>query len=202
MKIWQLNSEIDLHERDTSRWEKLCTRCWILKSQRLMELFEVKQEPTNHCENLLLIFLRRHTNVIFLTEINIRFMKRKIILGYNIFWDSRSDTFCGFKSFWSNLFRDSFVERKLWFILPFRQRQRICFTKRNVLTYFPIISRCWIENVIVSISWTCCFPKKSIYCCFVVFPRFLIEIEGRCWFWLPPTSSRKKESPPAKSFSL
>ena len=104
--------------------------------------------------------------------------EKKNYIGYNIFWDSRSDTFCGFKSFWSNLFRDSFVERKLWFILPFRQRQRICFTKRNVLTYFPIISRCWIENVIVSISWTCCFPKKSIYCCFVVFPMFLIEIEG------------------------
>ena len=114
---------------------------------------------------LLLLFLRRQTNVSFLTEINVRFMKRKIILGHYIFWDSRSDTFCGFKSFWSNLFRDSFVERKLWFILPFRQRQRICFTKRNVLTYFPIISRCWIENVIVSIS-----------CGHVVFPRNLFIV--------------------------
>ena len=56
-----------------------------------MELFEVKQEPTNHCEDFLFIFLKRHTNVSFLTEINVRFMKRKIILDI-IFFEIREVT--------------------------------------------------------------------------------------------------------------
>ena len=53
----------------------------------------------------------------------------------------------------------------------FHQKERFDLFSNNI----SMLDReCYRLNFV----WTCCFPRKSIYCCFVVFPRFLIEIEG------------------------
>ena len=143
-----------------------------------MELFEVKQEPTNHCEHFFIYFFEATNKCQFSDRNQCQIPEKKNYI--------RTLYFLRFEKWhflWIQVVLIKFISRffcweKTLIHLALQTTTKNLFHQKEVLTYFPIISRCWIENVIVSILWTCCFPRKSIFCCFVVFPRFLIEIEG------------------------
>ena len=156
--------------RDRFTWKRYFgTRCSIFKSQRWIGLLKVKQKRLNP-SIIVKTFskLRWQTNTGFVTEIKAQFLKASMELE-KIFLsglDLRDGTFWKVKSFWSNLFWDSFVGTTFDPSCPSDNVGEFDFPKaRNV--FANIYSQSDVSKRISRFIFSreqkccvCCFPEK------------------------------------------